>query len=293
VRLQIEYTLIAPGWVIGEGHESLRYDIDGRVYDLRPAGPDGKWNLLVEGPVNPKGISLATENLPVLQDGTPARMLDVPESATLLSFAQDVTNALSFLYSGQMTLYARLKRRLVVENDDDRRLLDKMGTNEPHNTIRLGSVSMVQVADTPPPLSVIEALLSRSVGLRLYIGEQPELAYVRLWRVLESAFGVQGRELTARIASFQPAVALGFDELELERLRELRGRAAHAATRKPRVEVNAIRQSALESMAKLRSLVHTILLTKKTWGKPTCGVQTVEIPSAYGLGKRRQKQATP
>jgi hypothetical protein len=284
VRLQIEYILKAPGWVIGQGQESLTYDLGGGVFDLRPAGRDGEWNVMVEGPVDPKGISLATEDLPKLKDGTPVRMLDVPEASTLLSFAQDVTDALSFVYSVRMTLYSLMKKRLVTENDDDSRLLGEMGTSEPYDMIRFAFEAITTIVDAPPPASVIEALLSRSAGLRLYVGEQPELEYVRLWRVLESAFGMMGGELSTRLASFPPAVAFGFDERELERLRALRGRAAHAATRKPRADAEAVRRLTLESREKLRSLVRRVLLTKKTWGKPTCDVQSVKIPSAYWLG---------
>ena len=282
MKLRITYTLVAPGWQTGAPDDTLRYSGPGCILELRPSETAGKWNLSVEGAVVPSGLTLATENLPVGADGVPARMLSVPEAAAFHSFAQDVTNALGFLYGASFTLYSNLSKELIPEDSTDDAILASFNTREAYTTVVVRLETLRTVADTPPSQQLVDALLRRSAGLRLYAGAlAPVARYRDLWLILESAFGAQGEKLIALLCSYPPVKNHGPSPEVLRRLLVIRGRASHAATKAPAREFSEVQELASEHLGILVGLAHCVILTKKTWGTPHCDVAPLPIPSAH------------
>lgn len=286
MRLQINYTLAAQGFRTGDDEEKLRYSGPGCFWEARPSDMPGVWVVVVEGAVDAGGLSLATEDLPTGPDGkTPARMMLVPEEANFAGFAKDVTNALAFLYGQPLTYLASLQKRLIPDDDHDRQVLADFGTDEPYGMIHIAFETLRTVADRPPSQALMDALVTRSAGLRLYAEatalNRPVAQYCALWRVLESAFGEQGDNLVRTLSQYPPVVKSGPGVELLRQLYVVRGRASHAATKAPQREFMEVEVLVSRHLNSLLALVVRVLLTKGTWGAPTCGVHALPIPSAH------------
>jgi len=98
------------------------------------------------------------------------------------------------------------------------------------------------------------------------------------WRVLESAFTQKDKTLVKSLSKYKPAKDIGFDEEELKELLVLRGRASHAETGAPDVELSRVEDLCDEKLPRLRSLVERVILTKKTWSAPSGGVRNPAPP---------------
>jgi hypothetical protein len=281
MKLRSTYTLIAPDWRIGTTDNALRYNGPGCVVQIEPTDRPGRWNVLVEGTVDPSQLSLATENLPTTDGGEPAKMLLAPEAASFQGFLQDVINALSFLYGRELPLHSNMSKVLTPEGPADDAVLAKFGTTEPYQTIAVRFAMGRTVADIPPSQELIEELVKRSPGLRLYAGAPgPVARYRDLWLVLESAFGADGDKLITLLAEYPPVAKRGLSREDLEQLLVIRGRASHAATKAPGREWWQIQDLVSEHLGTLLSLVDLVVLTKKSWASPTTGVEQLPIPSS-------------
>ena len=282
MKLRISYTLVAPGWNTGAANSTLQYTGHGCLLQIRPSETADRWVVLVEGPVDPSGLRLATENLPLTAEATPARMLVVPEAASFHGFAVDVTNALGFLYGRTFSLLSNLSKTLVPEDPADAAVLASFNTTEAYTTIGVRFETLRTVADVPPSQQLMIALLKKSAGLRLYAGAIGPIARYRdLWLILESAFGVDGERLVRRLAEYPPVVKHGPSPEVLHRLLVIRGRVSHAATKAPAREFIEIEELVSQHLDTLLTLADRVILTKKTWGTPTCGVEALPIPSAH------------
>ena len=194
----------------------------------------------------------------------------------------DFVSALSFLTEVPMALSRPIHDDcFMAEGDEDQHLLDQFGTNRPF----IGSSSAVaSLRTTAGPVTAerIAALLpSRRIGLRIYADALKSTfapaQFRELWRVLESAFSRKDEELVGLLATYPPAVQLGFVHGELQELLVLRGRASHA-TSKPETaleEVVHVEHQCTAALPRLRTLAERVITTKRSWGYPTPGVDEV------------------
>jgi hypothetical protein len=133
----------------------------------------------------------------------------------------------------------------------------------------------------------VRLLLERAPGVRLYADAMKlPLAVARfreLWRVLESAFASVEDGLVERLAVYPAAPQLKFDRDELECLRVLRGRASHAQSRAKagKQELVDVERDCARAIARLKTLVERVILTKKSWGYPMIDVEELSPVQAY------------
>lgn len=280
MKLRISYTLTAADWKIGSTESVLRYTGPGCTLYIESTETPGQWTVVVEGKADPSLLTLATENLPTTINGTTAKMLIAPEAASFHGFADDVINALAFLYGRTFSLCSNLSKTLIPEGPADEAVLTAFDTTEPYQTVVVRFETLRMVADTPPSQELIDRLVKRGPGLRLYAAARDHVnRYRDLWLVLESAFGVDGDKLINLLSEYPPVVRDGPSREILEQLLVVRGRASHAATRGPGREWSKIQELVSEHLGTLLTLVDLVILTKKTWGSPTCGVERLPIPS--------------
>jgi hypothetical protein len=160
------------------------------------------------------------------------------------------------------------RSELVAENEEDRATLEALGTRLvlEEMATHIATRTFGECADP----QILEALIPKTVGLRIYADAVALSAdvpkYRELWRVLESAFGLQGKDLVTALVSYPPAQELGFDENELKALLTLRGQVSHAATRGGLAELLRVGGLATGRVARLKCLAERVILTKRTWG---------------------------
>lgn len=188
----------------------------------------------------------------------------------------DLVGAVTFLTDVPLALSRPLQADcLVPETEQDRELLQRLGTDQPY--YETGARIATRTFSATVDADGLAALLTRSAGLRLYadvVKLTLDVARFReLWRVLESAFARTDEELVTLLASYAPAQQLGFDEAELRDLLVLRGRASHAQSKAGLRELVAVERDCAQRVARLKNLVERVILTKKSWGYPTTGVE--------------------
>jgi nitrogen-specific signal transduction histidine kinase len=96
--------------------------------------------------------------------------------------------------------------------------------------------------------------------------------------VLESAFGQKDKALVNSLAEYKPAKEIKFDAVELKELLTLRGRASHAETSVPDIELTRVEGLCDDKLPRLRNLVERVILTKRTWGAPSGGIHNSPPP---------------
>lgn len=284
MKLRSSYTLTAPGWKTGADKKTLQYKGPGCIMSIEATADPNQWTVVLEGAVDPSRLTLATANLPTTATGTTAKMLIAQETASFHGFVDDVTNALAFLYGRTFSLCSNLSKALIPESQADEAILDAFGTRDAYQTVGVRFAMFRTVADAPPSQELIDRLIKRGPGLRLYTGAPGPINRFRdLWLVLESAFGIDGNRLIEALAEYPPVVSHGPTRDVLKQLMVVRGRASHAATKAPGREWSEIQDLVSEHLGTLLTLVDRVMLTKKTWGTPTCGVEHLPIPStAWG-----------
>jgi hypothetical protein len=177
------------------------------------------------------------------------------------------------------------RSELIPETEEDRAALDALGTRLvlEEMATHIATRTFGERVDG----QTLEALIPKTVGLRIYadavalIADVPK--YREFWRVLESAFGLQGRELVAALASYPPAQELGFDSDELNALLVLRGQVSHAATRGGLAELLRVGGLATRRASRLKCLAERVILTKRRWGSRDCETDEV-IPATAWVG---------
>src|SRR5260370_16006200 len=165
--------------------------------------------LLIDRKIDHTKLELATDSgyYKELPDGThePVPTLRiVNDEAPEHILSQDFISALTFLTDTPITLSRPLQGdRFVPETNENRELLELLGTDRPYNRI---SVQFSTRAFSPNWLTdrTIADLMSRRVGLRLYanaMNANLSVAKFReFWLVLEAAFGKRDDELVALLA---------------------------------------------------------------------------------------------
>jgi len=207
----------------------------------------------------------------------------VPGNPTIAPI--DVTAALTFLTDVPFMVSGVGRPELVPGTDKDLATLDDFGTRQVYVETR----AQLGIRTSQPPIDgeMIRALIPKTVGLRLYADAMAVSSgmakYREFWRVLESAFRLQNRDLVAALASYPPAQELGFAEPELRQLKVLRDQASHAATKGGLKEILRVGDLADQRSERLKSLVERVILTKETWGSPDPRVHEL-LPAAAWVG---------
>lgn len=188
----------------------------------------------------------------------------------------DLVSAVSFLADVPLALSRPMQEdRFIPEVEADERRLEELGTDLPclRTTVQLMSGGR----KVPIDADRVSTLFGRAAGVRLYADALKlplDVARFReLWRVLESAFKKDGDQLVDCLESYQPATDLGFNRQELDDLLHLRGRASHAQSRQGVVELIRVERECAEHLPRLKQLVETVILTKKSWGYRTTVVE--------------------
>ena len=198
--------------------------------------------------------------------------------------AIDFTTGLTFLTDIPLGVNRlMLRSELVAENEEDRATLDALGTRLvlEEMATHIATRTFGECVDA----QILEALIPKTVGLRIYAdavalhADVPK--YREFWRVLESGFGLQGRELVAALTSYAPAQELGFDSDELNALLVLRGQVSHAATRGGLAELLRVGGIATERVSRLKCLAERVILTKRAWGIRDCEVHELMPATAW------------
>jgi hypothetical protein len=87
---------------------------------------------------------------------------------------------------------------------------------------------------------------------------------------------------------------MGFTREHFKRLLVLRHRASHAASKGGRREIARVNGEAERSLPTLKSLVERVLLSKRSWGRPTGAVDWIlSRPSFVGPDNSLKLQAPP
>ncbi len=256
-------------------------------------GDDENLRLVLERSVDPTALELVTETgmYRELPDGSqeplPAVQLRRDQGLDNV-LVSDVASILSFLTDVPLLLSSRMEEdRFVAEDDADLATLEAWGTDRVHSEVYglVGLRSFPRVRVTP---ELAQALLPRRTGLHLYADALKlgsEVAQFReLWRILESAFGIQDDKLVALLADYPPAQVMGFDAEELRSLQVLRGRASHAVSGAGLSELLTVTRQCLDSLPRLKNLAERVILTKASWGTPTLGVNEL-LPLAGYVGR--------
>jgi len=271
MRVHKQYTV-----TFGHGHDGLvlplRLSVSGEEYELSRTEKGGRLETFV--PVEAGALLLHEgESFPDGHKNPPSIKLPEREGSALQ--VHDVVSALTFLTDVRMDISSAGTTRLLPDSDADRDLLTQFGTDQVHEklsaTIGGRTFGISSFSDES-----FEKLLERRAGLHLYdeamhLG-RPVAKFRELWRVLESAFDRQDDALVELLAQYPPALELKFARDELKKMLVLRGRASHAATRGGVSELRKVNREATRAMDRLSGLVEQVILTKKTWGAPTLGV---------------------
>jgi hypothetical protein len=271
VNLPLEIGLAESVWArLEQGSSGLRLVVDRRVdRDALEVVPES--GVFREHP----GRSRA--ELPALR----IRADERPEHV----LAVDLLSAISFLSDVPLSVSRPIDEdRFVAEDEGDRETLADLGTDDVYNEtgFTFATHTFGGVALTAERFS---NLLRRRAGLRIYADALKlgtgAARFRELWRVLESAFNRQDDELVALLADYPPARAMAFSRDELKQLLVLRGKASHAASRAGVKQLLAVERECSHRLARLKNLAQRVILTKRSWGYPTRGVDELVPLSAY------------
>jgi hypothetical protein len=290
--LRTEHKILLPS-----GHELPAIDIPtdlelekgvlATLYDR-----DDHLALVIDRKVDIKELRLAEVSgiFKYRDDGSkePIRTLSINNDEDPEPFlAQDFVSGLTFLTDVPLSITSGSNPScFVAETKEDEDALKSFGTDRFHNplTAHVSTRTFGSAVSTDR----LKGLMSRKVGLRLYASAvNASLAtaqYRDLWRVLESAFSRAGDALVELLASYEPAQKLGFDKVELDELRILRGRASHAQSRTGLKEIIYVDKECERQLPRLKNLCERVILTKKEWGSPTIAVDEV-LPLQSFMGK--------
>lgn len=278
--------IVTPRSLVQQLHElPLQLDLEGGSH-LHLSEEDGdeegkELRLVREHPVK-EPLEIELENSgwsEILADGSKVplpRLRIPPGSGPSQRYLDDFIDCLSFLTDLPVHVRHVGRGKLIPESQDEIDLIEKVGSDEPFTptelTISVRTTSLMVDEDN------IRALMAGPrVGVRLYADalrlSLPTSKFREFWRVLESAFNQKGKSLVKCLANYKPAMDICFDEEELNELLVLRGRASHAETSVPDIELNEVEGLCQSKITRLSTLVERVILTKRTWGARSGGVR--------------------
>jgi hypothetical protein len=245
--------------------------------------------LVVERPVDRSALEFVADGGLFWReaDGTevPIPTLKVPESELDTVAARDVLSALSFLSDTtlELSVRGRVDDDVVPDDAEDEALLERLGTRRRYR--QTGATFETRTVQPKADTEAVGALLDRTSGVRIHamalaLGTS-SARFRELWRVLEAAFQLKDNDLIQRLAEYGPVRQLGFDRDELRELHTLRGRASHAESRSGVHELEHVERECAARVARLKCLAERVILTKKSWGSPTTGIEELSPLLAY------------
>jgi hypothetical protein len=263
----------------------IKVELDPRTTATLREGKEDYLDLTVERRIDAAEVTVEPRSghKVRLEDGSHEELpaLRLPHNPNV--GAIDMTAAITFLTDVPLAVSRGRRMGMVVAEDDvDRAAIEAWGTSD----IFSATSAQLQVRSVAVEVDAraIEALLPKSVGLRLYADAvllgADVAAFRELWRVLESAFGLQDKALVDALATYPEARTLGFDRAELNHLHVLRGRISHAASKGGLDELLRVGGEASERIARLKNLVERVIISKSTWG--TKGTAVDEVPGSSG-----------
>jgi hypothetical protein len=226
-----------------------------------------------------------------LPDGTeePLPRLRIPSDAQPSHlWLEDIVDALSFLVDRPLASRRQGRGKLIPETEEEKDQIAEVGSDEPFAAT--GLTASIRTTSLEVGADNVRTLLDGPrIGVRLYADALrlplPTSRFRELWRVLESAFGQKDGSLVKSLARYKPAVQLKFDASELNELLTPRGRASHAETKKPDEELGRVEVLCDQKLPRLFSLVERVILTKRTWGSRSGGVNKAPPPVMSYVGK--------
>lgn len=270
----------------------LTIELDAGINAAFERQDDASLRLVIERPIDP--LVLTVEQNSGIHERRPRGTereipaLRVPGNENIQAI--DLTAALTFLTDVPLKVSRPFPpSELIAESAEDIAALDAFGTRQVYAESR--ALLAIRTFQPIVDADAIRALIPRTVGLRLYadaIALNSDVAtYRELWRILESAFGLQDKPLVDALATYAPARELGFDREELHALMVLRGKASHAATKGGLAEILRVGDLTSERRDRLKCLVERVILTKKTWGARSGGLQEL-TPARSWVGRDGQ-----
>jgi hypothetical protein len=200
--------------------------------------------------------------------------------------AADLLSGISFLTDVPLMLsrLRPLEDRFVAEDEGDHEALAAFGTEDVYRETG-GTIVSRTFGGVEVTAERLADLLAQRAGLRIYADALKlgtDVARFReLWRALESAFNEQDNKLIALLAEYQPAQEMSFTRKELRHLKILRDKASHAASKAGVKQLIAVERDCSQEVTRLKNLVERVILTKRSWGKPTKHVDVTLPLSGY------------
>ena len=274
--------------VLGKGELGFRMPMTAEVAEgvtgIFEEAEDG-FRVVLERRVDPTELTVEAHSglYELRSDGERVELpaLRVPGNSNV--HVMDFTTAITFLTDVPMSVSASRDSEVVPENGGDVAILDSLGARRVYRrTMVKVNVRTFDVEVSP---KAITALVAKTVGLRLYadaVAHPADVAKVReLWRVLESAFGLQNGSLTAALADYPPAQELEFTKAELDALLILRGQISHSGNKGGLDELLRAGRKASEVVGRLKCLVERVVLTKASWGSRGTAVDELTLAVSW------------
>lgn len=197
---------------------------------------------------------------------------------------QQFVDALAFLTDAVLSLRRSEPPRIVPEDTDDALLIRAFdGVTDVYDPGY--AIGTTRTMNPMVEGGTITALLPRQAGLRLYsdaLHAGNDVAKFRAyWRVLEAAFGCQSTALVNCLASYPPAIEVGFTQDELHELKQLRGSISHAQEQEGLAAILRASQQAEARLPRLKTLVERVVLTKRDWASRNLRVLDLMPPSCW------------
>ena len=254
----------------------LQMELAGTAFEICEIDADRRYATgFIETRINNEDLELRQETRTISGDTIPPRII-VPNGLDLHRTVASIVHALSFITDVAIH-QARLLSvdELIPETHEDEACLKSFGTKEIHHETRAtASIRTFVTADLRQ--ESLDKLMAKETGLALYaqaLSQQNAIGMFReFWKVLEAAFRAKDRRLLGYLIGFEPTKQLGFTEEELKSLNLLRGRASHAESSAGMAEITSVNAEVSDRLARLKSLVEQVLLTKRTWGVKSGGV---------------------
>jgi hypothetical protein len=282
MRIRTTYT-VTPEDALADADQPIEVRVEDVTVSLHRI-EDGLL-LVVERPVDRSALEFGLFRRQT--DGTelPIPTLKVPESELDTVAARDVLSALSFLSDTtlELSVRGRADDDVVLDDAEDEALLERLGTRRRYR--QTGATFETRTVQPKVDTEAVGALLDRASGVRIYAMalalSASSARFRELWRVLEAAFQLKDNDLIQLLAEYGPDRQLGFDRDELRELHTLRGRASHAESRSGVHELEHVERECAARVARLKCLAARVILTKKSWGSPTTGVEELSPLLAY------------
>jgi hypothetical protein len=258
----------------GRGSFTVRSETEeglGGLVDPVSEDPHRSLHIIGECPVDPAGLEPVDDiSYHFDENGRKVRnkSLKGPEGDRLAEGAASIAGSISFatgvLLAVSMTL-GDFRNEVEPETAADEKVLARLGTRRAIGP--MGATFGVEVfGDVPIDSAFVTELAGRGIAAvydDVLDSSREATRFLALWRTLEFAFQAEGKALTDLLLAYPRVTEMGFDRVELEELRAIRGRLSHAVSRAGLAELHRADGLALSKLGRLWSLVDWIVLSKR------------------------------